>query len=104
MVVEPAFQMVVGDPDIQLDLTLSGLGVALLPLWAAHAATQRGELVRLLPQWTPASIPFCALYRGRSRTSPKSEAFLRFLEHIIAGKDDPRLYGGQSSDFFELGS
>ncbi len=104
VVVEPAFQIVVGDPDIQLDLTLSGLGVALLPLWVAHAATQRGELVRLLPQWTPEPIPFCALYRGRSRTSPKSEAFLCFLEHVVGQNGDPRLNGGEPSDFFGLRS
>jgi len=100
--VEPSFQLVVGDPDIQLDLTLSGLGIALLPLWAANAATTRGELVRLLPQLTPKPVPFCALYRGPARTSPKSEAFLSFLGQIIAQDGDPRVYGGNPSDFFDL--
>ena len=86
------FKVVVSDPGVHLDLVLSGLGIAILPLYMAKHAEQRKRLVPVLPLWNPEPITLCALFSGPSRLTPKVQILLDFLAEYIGTDRDPRLH------------
>jgi len=85
------FKVVASDPDLHLQLTLRGLGIAALPLWMAKGAEVRHRLIPILPQWNPEPITLCALFSGQARLTPKVQALLDFLAEYIGTDLDPRL-------------
>lgn len=62
---------------------ISGLGVTLLPVFAAHAAVQRGELLRILPCWQPISLNIYTLYATRHHLPSNVRAFVDFLANAL---------------------
>ena len=70
---------VVPDPSINMELALSGVGIALLSQSASAAAVRDGRLVRLLPEWEPEPVQLYAVYPSRLSASPKVRVFLEFL-------------------------
>lgn len=69
----------VPDPSIIHQLTLAGVGVALLSQGVGRHDVDQGLLVRLLPDWEPDPVELCALYSSRLSASPNLRAFLEFL-------------------------
>jgi DNA-binding transcriptional LysR family regulator len=69
----------VPDPSINMELALSGVGIALLSQASAAAAVREGRLVRLLPEWEPEPVQLYAVYPSRLSASPKVRVFLEFL-------------------------
>ena len=100
---DPAFDLVVSDAEMQLTMAQDGLGVALLPLWLAHADVVTGRLVPVLPDFEAEPILFNILHSGRARLSVKERVFLSFLDGIIATERDPRVQGQDPRAFFNLG-
>ena len=100
----PSFDFIISDAEMQLAMAKSDLGVALLPLWLAHADLTFGKLVRVLPEFEGDPILFNILHSGRSRTTAKERAFLDFLDSIVATQYDPRVQGQTPSEFFVLTS
>ncbi len=99
---DPVFDLVVSDAEMQSTMAQEGLGVALLPLWLAHAGVVSGRLVRVLPEFEAEPILFNILHSGRARLSVKERAFLSFLDGIIATERDPRVQEQDPQDFFNL--
>jgi len=95
-------QISVADPVIQKHLTIDGLGIAQLPMWAALPEVEAGRLVAILPDWQPESLHFHALYAERSGMTPKIKVFLEFIERFISTEYDPRSGHYQSSDIFQI--
>lgn len=60
-------------------LVARGHGVGLVETAYCEQALARGELVRLLPQWTSVEIPVFAVYPARKFLPPRVAAFLRAL-------------------------
>jgi hypothetical protein len=60
-------------------LALDGAGVTMLPIWMAKNPAIADELVPVLRDWRPHSLPLCALYSGTSGMTPKVKAFLDFM-------------------------
>ncbi len=87
------FKVVVSDPQVQLELTLDGLGIAILPTYMGLWPETRHRLVPVLGRWSPEPINLCALFSGPSRLTPKVQVLLNFLEEYIATDKDPRLRG-----------
>ena len=99
---DPAFDLVVSDADMQLTMAQDGLGVALLPLWLAHAGIVSGRLVPVLPDFEAEPILFNILHSGRAHLSVKERVFLSFLDGILATERDPRVQGQDPHAFFNL--
>lgn len=85
------FRVVVSDPVVHLELAVSGLGIAILPLYMAKRPDTRNQLVPVLPLWSPEPITLCALFFGSARLTPKVQVLLDFLGEYIGTDRDPRL-------------
>jgi LysR family transcriptional regulator, transcriptional activator for dmlA len=86
------FKVVVSDPIVHLDLVLSGLGIAILPVYMAKGLELRNRLLPVLPLWSPEPITLCALFSGPARLTPKVQVLLDFLGEYIGTDRDPRLH------------
>jgi DNA-binding transcriptional LysR family regulator len=86
------FRVVVSDPVVHLDLALSGVGIAILPLYMAKHPDTRNRLMPILPLWSPEPITLCALFSGPARMTPKVHVLLDFLGEYIGTDRDPRLH------------
>ena len=100
--ISPVFDFIVSDAEMQLTMAQNGLGVALLPLWLAHASVVAERLVRVVPDFEADPILFNVLHSGQSRIAAKERAFLAFLDSIVATQLDPRMQGQAPSAFFLL--
>ncbi len=87
-----AYRVVLSDPGVHLDLVLSGIGIAILPLYMGKHPDMRNRLVPVLPQWSPEPITLCALFSGPARMTPKVQVLLDFLGEFIGTDRDPRLH------------
>jgi len=67
------------EPELMLDAALDGLGVAYVLEQDAKPFIARGELVRLLEQWTPPFPGFFLYYPSRQQMAPALEAFVLAL-------------------------
>ena len=72
-------RVTVPDPTINHQLTLAGMGVALLAQSVVQDDVEHGRLTRILPDWEPEPIQLHALYPSRLDSSPKVRALLQFL-------------------------
>ena len=98
------FRVVTSDPGTHLNTTVAGVGIAILPLWMAHAEEVRHDLVPILPQWVPELITLCALFSGASRLHPKIQVMLDFLAEYIGTDKDPRPHPACPHEFFTKSS
>jgi len=64
-------------------LTLSGLGIALLPTFLCYSEVQGGKLVRILPEWRSNLRPVQFVYSGQKHTSTKINAFISVGTEIM---------------------
>lgn len=95
-----SFRVVVSDPVVHLDLALSGLGIAILPLYMAKRPDTRNKLMPILPLWNPEPITLCALFSGPARLTPKVQVLLDFLGDYIGTDRDPRLHSVPARGLF----
>ena len=86
------FRVVLSDPGVHLDLALSGVGIAILPLYMGKQPDSRKRLVPVLRHWIPEPITLCALFSGPARMTPKVQVLLDFLGEYIGTDRDPRLH------------
>jgi DNA-binding transcriptional LysR family regulator len=71
--------IVLNDPAAMREAAMLGLGVTLLVLPDVLANFQRGELVRLLPDWYGDAGPISLYYPSRSLMPAKTRAFVDFV-------------------------
>ena len=72
--------IVVNDPTAMCKATLLGLGVSLLAVTDALPWLERGELVRLLPQWYADAGPISIYYASRTLLPAKTRVF---VDHVV---------------------
>jgi LysR family transcriptional regulator, transcriptional activator for dmlA len=94
------FKVVASDPLVHLKLAVSGLGIAILPLYMAQRPGTREQLVTVLPRWIPEPIIVCALFSGPARMTPKVKVLLDFLGEYMGTDRDPRLHGLPTTGLF----
>ncbi|MCV0427740.1 MAG: LysR family transcriptional regulator [Roseibium sp.] len=70
----------VKDHEAVLSLTISGMGVSLLPAWLAREHVATGELAAVLPQWRGPSVMFNAVFHPHRGMAPSLRAFVTFLK------------------------
>lgn len=61
--VHPRIGFAANRQTILIDAAVAGLGVANLPNFMIEAALSSGELVRVLPEWTPSPVEMTALWQ-----------------------------------------
>lgn len=69
--------------DTLLELALAGNGIALLPRWMVSQALQRGELVRVLPDYQARDVPINAVYLNRRYVPLKVKCFIDFFKESL---------------------
>ena len=71
--------IVLNDPAAMREAAILGLGVTLLVLPDVSAHLQRGELVRLLPDWHADAGPISLYYPSRTLMPAKTRVFIDFV-------------------------
>ncbi|MHC8394249.1 LysR family transcriptional regulator [Pseudomonas sp. LB3P93] len=71
--------IVLNDPAAMREAAILGLGVSLLVLPDVAANIQRGELVRLLPDWYADAGPISLYYPSRTLMPAKTRVFIDFV-------------------------
>jgi DNA-binding transcriptional LysR family regulator len=61
---------------------VEGLGIVMTPLGACRRELERGELVRLLPEWDAGTVVLNAVYASGKAAKPSARAF---VDYLIAG-------------------
>lgn len=62
------------------EATKAGAGISMQPTYMVANAIRNGQLVNILPDWTPKSMDIYALYSSRKFLSPTVRALIDFLE------------------------
>jgi DNA-binding transcriptional LysR family regulator len=78
--VQMEVRVAVPDPEMNRQLALAGVGVAMLSRGMVRADVEAGRLVHLLPEWEPEPVALHAFYPTRLGSSPKVRAFLEWLK------------------------
>lgn len=78
--------IVLNDPAAMREAAILGLGVTLLVLPDVAANIQRGELVRLLPDWYGDAGPISLYYPSRTLMPAKTRVFVDFVVEAL-GRD-----------------
>jgi DNA-binding transcriptional LysR family regulator len=78
--IEPAGPMFGDRPESVLHAASSGLGIAMLPGFAVLDSLQRGELVRVLPQWRSPDFGVHVLMPSRKFLEAKTRAWVELLK------------------------
>jgi DNA-binding transcriptional LysR family regulator len=66
----------------------NGAGIGLLPAMVATADTRRGELARVLPQWSSAELEIYAVYPSARFIPAKVRAFVEFVATRLRGSGE----------------
>jgi DNA-binding transcriptional LysR family regulator len=56
-----------------------GLGILMTPLGACRRELERGELVRLLPEWDAGTVELSAVYASGRAAKPSARSFVDYL-------------------------
>ncbi len=73
-------RIAVRDHEAVLELTLAGLGIALVPAWMARRHVGQGNLIQVLPNWRGPSVKFNAVFQPHRGMAPNLRAFIEFLK------------------------
>jgi DNA-binding transcriptional LysR family regulator len=68
---------------------VEGLGILMTPLGACRRELERGELVRLLPEWDVGTAELNAVYPNGRAAKPSARAFVDYLIAALQKTDAP---------------
>jgi DNA-binding transcriptional LysR family regulator len=71
--------MVLDDPEAIARAAACGMGIAMLPLPHALPLLERGELVRVLPEWYADALPLSIYYTSRKLLPAKVRVFVDYI-------------------------
>jgi DNA-binding transcriptional LysR family regulator len=74
--------LILDSPQLMLRAALDGLGLAYLSQWLAQEEISRGNLVKVLEDWTPPYPGLCAYYPNRKHKSAGMLAFTQMLREF----------------------
>jgi LysR family transcriptional regulator AphB len=76
-------RMLVDDFLILKQMTIEGLGVAIIPDYMCEHELANGELIEVLPSWGMPEVHVYALYPKHRLNVPKVKAFLDFIQTVF---------------------
>lgn len=65
--------------DVIFRAALAGIGIARLPCYMANPKFFTGELVHVIPEYSPASTDIVVMFADKRNLAPKTRAFVDFL-------------------------
>jgi DNA-binding transcriptional LysR family regulator len=68
---------------------VEGLGILMTPLGACRRELERGELVRLLPEWDAGTVELNAVYASGRAAKPSARAFVDYLIAALHEAEPP---------------
>src|ERR1700739_4215849 len=68
---------------------VEGLGIVMTPLCACRRELERGELVRLLPEWDAGRVGLNAIYRTGRAAKPSARALVDYLIAALRETEPP---------------
>jgi DNA-binding transcriptional LysR family regulator len=68
---------------------VEGLGIVMTPLTACRQELERGELVRLLPEWDAGTVELNAVYASGRAAKPSARAFIDYLITVLHETEQP---------------
>jgi len=68
---------------------IEGLGIVMTPLGACRRELERGELVRLLPEWEAGTVELNAVYASGRAAKPSARAFVDYLISALREAEPP---------------
>ncbi|MEP3847917.1 MAG: LysR family transcriptional regulator [Paracoccaceae bacterium] len=71
--------------DVIFHAALAGLGIARLPSYMVHHKFRSGELIHVLPTYSPPSTDIVVLFAERRNLAPKIRVFVDFLVGTFRG-------------------
>jgi len=80
----PRPRMTANESTALLSAVAAGLGIACLPLSVCRAALQRGDIVRVLPDWTAGHVMTSVVMPHRRGQLPAVRAVVEFLARCFA--------------------
>lgn len=86
----PPGQLVANSPELLIQLAVAGGGIAVVPDRFAGPRLQRGQLVRVLPDWCPPAHDAWAVFPERRLMPTKTRAFIDLLQHALAVAPAPQ--------------
>ncbi len=75
----------VNDSDAYVACGLQGFGLIQPARYMVLPHLQSGELVEVLPQWSPASMPISVVYLHNRHLAPKVRAFVDWVTELFSG-------------------
>lgn len=75
--------MIIDDLNLIKSLTVSGLGIALIPTFLCTNEVKSGKLVRILDNWRTDLRPVHFIYPSQKYVSPKIKAFIEVSTEIL---------------------
>lgn len=82
-------KLAVNESNAYTSVLLAGHGVGQITTFQAHPHIEKGELVRLMPEWTQMPLPVYVVYPPNSHLSAKVRAFVDWVVELFAA--DPLL-------------
>ncbi|MEZ8723629.1 LysR family transcriptional regulator [Vibrio pomeroyi] len=74
-------------PEMLLKMSRQGLGIVALPNWMGKEFVEKGELIRLLADWSNDQLPMYAVYHASDYLPQRIRVFIDFLaEHLSSRK------------------
>lgn len=82
--INPRYIVAVNDSRTYMTAALTGLGVVQAPLFMIREALAKGDLVRVLPEWTRDPLPLYVVYPPNRHLSNKVRVFVDWLVPLLA--------------------
>ncbi len=70
---------------VLMQATLAGAGVALQPTYLVGPLIQSGQLIKLLPEWSPPELSIWGVYLSRKHLPASLRTMLDFLVERFGG-------------------
>ena len=81
----PPGRAIANSPELLISLARAGAGIAAVPDYFAAPSVRRGELTRVLPEWSAPSATAWMVFPGRRLMAAKTRAFIDMVEAALAG-------------------
>ena len=84
-------RLAANSPDLLARIACTGAGIAASSNLFAEASVEKGELVRVLPEWSRPEVTGWAVFPGRRLMPAKTRAFLDMMEEMCCDEARQRM-------------
>ncbi|MCK8085920.1 LysR family transcriptional regulator [Vibrio sp. 1CM8B] len=74
-------------PEMLLKMSRQGLGIVALPNWMGKEFVEKGELIRLLTDWSNDQLPMYAVYHASDYLPQRIRVFIDFLAEYLSSRN-----------------